>query len=240
MKARTFFCTAFAMLPGLLAGVPVALAQSNLAAAHAYADVPSNQSTMFAGFDLDTLTLAQLADRLGAASLVETGERGTSSASLCYRTQAGLVHFFFDRAGGPEYRLTGFGISESSQDKDKTCTDWPSSCPAPDLSLNGIPLGISVEVFFRMMAHLSWDGADDGGRGYMSGYWSNEMPIFFHFARKCIIGLDQLPDKEQERIRRGEGQCNVEFEVTATFRDLKAISRGGKLIGLSFWKDVIF
>ncbi|WP_445147019.1 hypothetical protein [Dyella sp. Tek66A03] len=190
-----------------------------LAVGQTYAAVPGSQFTSFAGFELGTLTLSQVAEKLGAAKLVEVGDGGEYEASICYRTPFGLIYFLSGEMGRSEHDLLGFGLGESDSTRAKSCASWPSSRAVPDLSLGGINLGMSKAAFASAVrANVRWE---------------NEI-AYVAFEGKRLMTQSEVtsPPKEvRQGIRRGETQSyfDVDVSLMATFQD-------GRLTELHSWK----
>ena len=192
---------------------------ARLAGTSAYAGERGSQFTSFAGFDLGAPTLGQVADKLGAAKLVETGDGAEYTASICYRTPFGLVYFLSGEMGGQEHDLLGFGIGESDSTKAKVCASWPSSRAVPDLSIGGIYLGMSKAAFASAVSS--------------DVHWENEVAHVFFESKRFMTQaeVNSQPQQVRQMIQRGETQSyfDVDISLTATFRD-------GKLVELSSWK----
>lgn len=114
------------------------------------------QLTSFAGFDLGTVTLAQVTERLGPATIVETGEAGEHEAKICYRVPGGAVYFLSGEMGGQALDLLGFGISGSSASR--SCAAFRGN-EVPSLQLGGLRPGLSRAEFSRVVGgKVRWEG----------------------------------------------------------------------------------
>lgn len=115
------------------------------------------QFTSFAGFKLGNVTLGQVADDLGPAKLVESGDAGGYQAEICYRTPAGVVSFLSGEMGGRGHRLLGFDISRD--EATRPCAKFPAARAPRTLNLAGLRLGQSKAGFAHAVAaNVRWEG----------------------------------------------------------------------------------
>ena len=161
--------------------------------------------TSFAGFELGTVTLATIQKALGPAQLVETGEAGEYTASVCYRVPGGVVMFFAGEMDGPEHNLSGFGFAKKPDRN--PCSKWPTALAVPDLIIGGLHLGISVSEFTRIV----------GVPIRMIG-----KKAYADFESKRTMSKEEihrLPEELQAMVKTGEQQnyFDVVVSVVATF-----------------------
>lgn len=174
------------------------------------------QFTSFAGFDLGKVTLAQVAESLGPAKVVETGEAGEYEAKICYRVQGGAIYFLSGEMGGRALDLLGFGISGAPGSR--SCAEFRGR-EAPPLALGGLRLGLSKDEFSRVVGRkVRWEG--NVGR---VAFESHRPITATEFA--------SLPQVVKEASQAGQLQdyFDVVVSVVGTFT-------GGKLSEFRVWK----
>ena len=177
--------------------------------------------TSFAGFDLGTVTLADVQRKLGPAQLVETGDAGEYTASICYTVSGGVVMFFAGELDGPEHNLGGFGFAKEN---DRTpCSEWTMSLSGPNLVIGGLHLGLSVSKFTRI---VGVPVRIEGKKAY----------AFFEGKRTMTKKeIQRLPEELQGMVKTGQQQnyFDVVVSVVATFS-------AGRLQELRIWKTETF
>jgi hypothetical protein len=183
----------------------------------AQAEDTGAQFTSFAGFDLHTIKLTGVQNTLGPAKLVETGDAGEYTASVCYSVPGGVILFLSGELDGPDHNLGGFGLAKETDRL--PCSKWPTGKQIPNLSIGGLHLGMSVSEFtqrvgaaVRMVGQIAY--AD------------------FESKRKLSQAeIQRLPEEVQKMIKTGEEQdyYDVMVSVIATFNN-------GQLNELRVWK----
>jgi hypothetical protein len=173
--------------------------------------------TTFAGFELGKVTLGQVAEHIGPAKLLESGEAGEYEAKICYRTNAGLVYFLSGEMGGREHDLLGFAVSRN--DTTKPCSKFPANRAPKILTLAGLRLGLTKAEFSRTVAtSVQWDG--------------NVGRAFFESKRTMSTAeINNLPQDVRLATLAGKMQnyCDVLISVIGIFS-------GDKLIEFQVWK----
>lgn len=173
--------------------------------------------TTFAGFALGKVALGQIAEHLGAAKLLESGDAGGYEAKICYRTNAGLVYFLSGEMGGPNHGLLGFAVSRN--DTTKPCPEFPANHAPKELNLAGLRLGLTKAEFSRVVAtNVQWE--------------KNVGRAFFESKRTMTPAeIGNLPQDVRVATLAGKMQnyFDVVVSVIGTFS-------GGKLIEFRVWK----
>ena len=161
--------------------------------------------TSFAGFELGTVTLAGVQRKLGPTQLVETGDAGEYTASVCYTVSGGVVMFFAGELDGPEHNLGGFGFAKETDRK--PCSEWPMTPAVPNLAIEGLRLGLSVSEFTRI---VGVPVRIEGKKAY----------AFFEGKRTMTEReIQRLPEEVQGMVKTGQQQnyFDVVVSVVATF-----------------------
>ncbi len=124
--------------------------------AHAIAQNDGSQFTSFGNYQLGQTTLTQIAQSLGAAKFVATGEAGEYQVAICYRTPKGIVHFFSGEMGGQDQELLGFGIGIA--DAAQPCSSFPMDRTPKSLNLAGLRLGMTRAEFANVVkTDVRWE-----------------------------------------------------------------------------------
>jgi len=195
----------------------IALALTLLISATAKAEDMGERLTSFAGFQLGAVKLANIQRKLGAAKVVETGDAGEYTASVCYAVPNGVVLFFAGELDGPEHNLGGFGFAKETERK--PCGNWPATLIAPALDIGGLRLGLTLKEFTNIV----------GASVRMEG---NKAYAFFESKRNMTEEeTSRLPREVQTMVKTGEQQnyFDVVVSVVATFDQ-------GRLVELRVWK----
>jgi hypothetical protein len=173
--------------------------------------------TSFAGFELGKVTLGQIAESLGPAKLLESGDAGEYEAKICYRTNTGLVYFLSGEMGGQNHDLLGFAVSRN--DATTKCPEFPSKRAPKKLNLAGLRLGLTKTEFSRIVAtKIQWE--------------DNVSRAFFESKRTMSSAeIDNLPQEVKIATLAGKMQnyFDVVVSVIGTFS-------GDKLIEFRVWK----
>nr|NJM04326.1 hypothetical protein [Desulfobacula sp.] len=173
--------------------------------------------TSFAGFELGTVTLTSVQAKLGPSKLVETGDAGDYTASICYAVPGGVIMFFAGELDGPEHNLGGFGFAEETNRK--PCSEWPMTLGVPNLAIGGLCLGLSISEFTLIVGapvHI------EGKKAY----------AFFEGKRTITKReIQRWPEEVQGMVKTGQQQnyFDVVVSVVATFS-------AGRLQELRIWK----
>jgi hypothetical protein len=173
--------------------------------------------TSFAGFELGTVTLADVQRKLGPTQLVETGDAGEYTASVCYSVPGGAIMFFAGELDGPKHNLGGFGFAKDTDRK--PCSKWPMTLSVPNLVIGGLHLGMSVSEFNRI---VGVPVRIEGKKSY----------AFFEGKRTMTKQeIQRMPEKVQGMVKTGQQQnyFDVVVSVVATFS-------AGRLQELCIWK----
>jgi hypothetical protein len=173
--------------------------------------------TSYAGFSLGTVKLDDVQKTLGPAKLVETGDAGEYTASVCYMVPDGFILFLAGELDGPDHNLGGFGFAKKTERQ--PCSKWPTNREKPKLNLAGLELGISISEFKR---HVGAPIRIVGQKAYAA------------FESKREINqaeIQRLPKDVQEMIQTGKQQnyYDVVVSIMATFNS-------DKLDELLIWK----
>lgn len=173
--------------------------------------------TSFTGFELGAVRLADIQNKLGQVKILETGDAGEYTASVCYIVPHGVVLFFAGELDGQERNLGGFGFAKKTDRL--PCLKWPAAVVAPDLVIGGLRLGLSVTKFTNIV----------GAPIQMEG---NKAYAFFEGKRimtnKEIL---RLPVEIQAMIKSGKQQNYFDVVVS-----IVAIFTNGHLTKLRIWK----
>ncbi len=175
------------------------------------------QFTSFASFNLGAIKLDEIQKTLGAAKLVETGEAGEYTASVCYTIQEGVILFLSGELDGPSHYLGGFGLAKATDRQ--PCSKWPSQRAMPKLTIAGLHLGMSLYEFTQQV------GAPVRNEG---------RKAYAHFESKRQMRqeeIQRLPAEVQKMIQTGEQQNYYDVIVSITARFNK-----GQLEELHIWK----
>lgn len=195
----------------------IALASALLISVTARAEGIGEKFTSFAGFQLGAVKLANIQDQLGATKVVETGDAGEYTASVCYAVPNGVVLFFAGELDGPEHNLGGFGFAKTTERK--PCKNWPATLTVPALDIGGLRLGLTLKEFTNIVGALV----------HMEG---NKAYVSFEGRRSMTEEeTSHLPKEVQAMVKTGEQQnyFDVVVSVVATFAQ-------GRLVGLEVWK----
>jgi hypothetical protein len=195
----------------------IALSSALLISVTAKAEGVGEIFTSFAGFQLGAVKLANIQNQLGTAKVVETGDAGEYTASVCYAVPNGVVLFFAGELDGPEHNLGGFGFAKKTERK--PCGNWPATLTAPALDIGGLRLGLTMKEFTNIVGtsvHL------EGNKAYA---------LFEGRRTMTEEETSRLPKEVQVMVKTGEQQnyFDVVVSVVATF------SRG-LLVELRVWK----
>ncbi len=195
----------------------IALASTLIISITARAEDVGDKFTSFAGFQLGAVKLANIQSKLGAVKIVETGDAGEYTASVCYAVPNGVVLFFAGELDGPEHNLGGFGFAKKTERK--PCGNWPATSIAPTLDIGGLRLGLTFKEFSNTV----------GTSVHMEG---NKAYAFFESTRTMTEEeTSRLPREVQAMVKTGEQQnyFDVVISVVATFFQ-------GRLVELRVWK----
>jgi len=195
----------------------IALASALLISVTAKAAAVGERFTSFAGFQLGAVTLADIQNQLGTTKVVETGDAGEYTASVCYAVPNGVVLFFAGELDGQEHNLGGFGFTNKTERE--PCGSWPTTLTAPALDIGGLRLGLTLKEFTNIV----------GTSVRMEG---NKAYAFFEGRRTMTEEeTSRLPREVQAMVKTGEQQnyFDVVVSVVATFAH-------GRLVELRVWK----
>jgi hypothetical protein len=185
------------------------------------AKYPGDKFTSFAGFELGTVNLSEIQNNLGKAKVVETGDAGDYTASICYIVPTGVVLFLAGEMDGPNHDLGGFGFARETDRQ--PCAKWPKSLAIPSLNLKGIRLGLSQKEFRSV---VGTPVRLDGQKAYAA----------FESKRKMTKKeISRLPKDIQSEIKTGKLQDSVDVFVS-----LNATFSNGVLKELRVWKSETF
>ena len=180
-----------------------------------------SQFTVWADVELGKLTLAEMAERLGPAELVESGDAGEYEARICYRTPSGLVHFLSGEMGGSSHQLLGFAFS--GDNAALRCGELPASYRPVSLDLDGLRLGLTKAEFAHVAGtNVRWD--------------ANVGRVSIESRRPMTPSdLADFPKIIREDVAAGKVQnyFDVVVSITATFSD-------EQLSEFSVWKIETF
>lgn len=185
------------------------------------AESDGSQFTTFAGFELGKVTLAQVAESLGPAKLVESGDAGEYEAKICYQASSGLAYFLSGEMGGRAHRLLGFGVSGNNAAL--PCAEFPTGRASEPLYLAGLRRGLTKNEFARVVAtDVQWEG--NIGRAFLE----SKRPM-------TPSEIDKLPKDVKEAVRTGKAQnyFDVLVSVIGTFS-------GDRLSEFKVWKIETF
>jgi len=180
-----------------------------------------SQFSVWADVELGKLTLAQVAERLGPAELIESGDAGGYEARICYRTPSGVVHFLSGEMGGSSHQLLGFAVS--GDNAALRCGELPAIYRPVSLDLGGLRLGLTKGEFAHVAGtNVRWDA--NVGRAAIE----SKRPM-------TPSDLADFPKAVREDIAVGKVQnyFDVAVSITATFS-------GEQLSEFSVWKIETF
>lgn len=193
------------------------LVSALLASVTAQAEGVGERFTSFGGFELGAVKLADIQNQLGKVTVVETGDAGEYTASVCYVVPNGVVLYFAGELDGPEHNLGGFGFAKNTERQ--PCAKWPTTLTAPDLFIGGLRLGLTLKEFTNIV----------GASVHMEG---NKAYAFFEGKRTMAEEeTSRLPKEVQAMVKAGKQQnyFDVVVSVVATFAK-------GHLTELRVWK----
>lgn len=173
------------------------------------------QFTSFAGFNLGTVKLDEVQKALGHAELVETGDAGEYTASICYKVRGGVILFLSGEIHG-DY-LGGFGLAKKTDRQ--PCSKWPTKRAIPKLTIAGLHLGMSVSEFTQRI------GAPVRKEG------QNAYADFESERKLSQAEIQRLPDEVQKMIQAGKAQDYYDVIVS-----VKATFNKDRLSELLIWK----
>jgi hypothetical protein len=166
----------------------------------------SGQFTSFAGFTLDeATTLADVTERFGRASLLESGEAGGYEASVCYVTNKALVSFRSHEMGGPEHRLLGFAVSTLRGAHH--CAPAPAELEQVNLEVGGVKLGMTHTQFVNRV------GAVEPIESMQCHFSETEVPMSAAEAKAAITGGQSYFDETISVCGTFERDVLVEYLV---------------------------
>ncbi len=183
----------------------------------AKAETMGEKFTSFAGFELGSVRLADIQNKLGKAKIVETGDAGEYTASVCYAVPNGVVLFFAGEMDGPEHHLGGYGFAKETERK--PCVNWPANVAIPGFAIGGLQIGLTLKEFTKIVdtsVHME----------------ANRAYAFFESKRTMTKEeLSRYPKDVQKMVARGEQQSyfDVVVSVVATFEN-------DHLVELRIWK----
>src|SRR5690554_945360 len=125
------------------------LVSALLASVTAQAEGVGEKFTSFGGFELGAVKLADIQNQLERVTVVETGDAGEYTASVCYVVPNGVVLYFAGELDGPEHNLGGFGFAKNTERQ--PCAKWPATLTAPDLFIGGLRLGLTLKEFTNIV-----------------------------------------------------------------------------------------
>jgi hypothetical protein len=110
------------------------------------------------GFQLGSMNLAAVRQRLGPATMRHTGDAGESEYSVCYEAPRSGVHIVFmsGELGGSDHELLGFNMKAVGAVRSEHCLSL-----APDVeksltfTIGRLQLGIAPEAFRRVVGKAS-------------------------------------------------------------------------------------
>ncbi len=183
----------------------------------ARAEDNGSRFTSFEDFSLGKIKLDDVQKTLGPAKLVETGDAGEYTASVCYIVPGGIILFLAGELDGPNHYLGGFGLA--SKTERQPCSKWPTDRAKPKLNIAGLQLGMSMSEFTRQV----------GAPIRMEG-----QKAYAAFKSKRVMSqpeMQQLPEDVQKMIQTGKQQnyYDVVVSIMATFNN-------GKLDEIYMWK----
>jgi hypothetical protein len=172
----------------------------------------------YAGFELGRGTLQDVQNRLGKAELIQSGEAGEYTASVCYKLADGYVTFLSGEMGGDTLDLLGVSISRKPDRP--PCATWPKDIPAPVPVLANLHIGMSLAQFKRAVrVPVQWLEKDKVIAGFESKRAMTESE------------LSRMSPDMRAAIRSGEAQNYFDVDVALT-----AIFVHGRLSTLTVWK----
>lgn len=173
------------------------------------------ESFSVGGFLLNSTTLAEVQERLGAAQIVRTGPQDEADVSVCYFHRARRMTSYLILESGPMggfSRITGFRLS--SIGPNKNCSQTAEDIAALATG-NGVRLGQSVRTFQQAFpvtfqqqeAMLAFEGvtrrnATPEEREKLRLRWPNETQVWFDVTTviKAQFHKDTLVDLYVSRI----------------------------------------
>jgi len=164
----------------------------------------------FAGFELGTVKLADVQNQLGKVKVVETGDAGDYTASVCYIVPNGVVMFFSGEMDGPDHYLGGFGFAKETERR--PCVKWPANKVIPNLVIGGLRLGLTMKEFTDI---VGTSVRREGNKAY----------VFFEGKRVMTeLEISRLPKEFQGVIKT----VDIAVSVVASFAN-------GHLVELRVW-----
>ena len=194
-----------------------ALASALFICVTAKAEGLGDKFTSFAGFQLGAVKLADIQNQLGVTKVVETGDAGEYTASVCYTVPNGVVLFFAGELDGSEHYLGGFGVAKETERK--PCGNWPATSTVPALDIGGLLLGLTLKEFTNIVV--------------VSVHTEGNKAYAFFEGRRTMTEEEaaRLPNEVQAMVKTGVQQnyFDVVVAVVATFTQ-------GRLVELRVWK----
>lgn len=184
-----------------------------------YAQDDGSKFTNFAGFDLGTVTLSEIEQKYGHATLIESGDAGEYEAKICYSLDDGILYFLSGELGGDIHELLGFAVSVQRISEQKKCAEFPVKKKPFKLNLAGLHLGMSKAEFEKVFTtKVKWNG--------------NTGTIFFESKRAMKQKeLKRLPKDVQEGTKAGVFQNYFDVIVS-----IDGYFEGNKLVEFRVWK----
>jgi hypothetical protein len=137
--------------------------------------------------------------------LVETGDAGEYTASVCYSVPGGVILFLSGELDGRAHNLGGFGLARETDRG--PCSTWPTTRAIPNLTIRGLHVGMSVPEFTRRIG---------------APVRIERQRAYAHFDSKWKMSLaerQRLPKEIQKMVQTGEQQnyYDVIVSIVATF-----------------------
>jgi len=174
--------------------------------------------TSLGPFQLGKATLPDIQRDLGPVKVVHTGDAGETLYTVCYRVGATAVLFMSGELDGPDRYLGGVRVTSST---DRTpCRTWPTSRPAPSLSVGGIRIGTTLTEARTALGHPVVE--EDG----------KLTRTFITVKRMSEEQIERLPADARKQIRSGKLKPEFDVMVAVTVR-----VTGGKVTEVEVWKS---
>jgi hypothetical protein len=140
------------------------------------ASADGHEFTSLLGFELNTVTLGDIRERLGDAPIVENDNPADHNSSICYLARSGIVRFLSAEPGGEVRELLGFEIEDRAQENTGSCVPLPLASAGASLQPGGLRLGMTRREFATVVGeNVRWEG-DIGRRFFAAALTSARGP----------------------------------------------------------------
>jgi hypothetical protein len=160
------------------------------------ASADGHEFTSLLGFELNTVTLGDIRERLGDAPIVENDNATDHYSSICYLARSAVVRFLSAEPGGEVRELLGFEVAERARESVGSCVPLSTANAGASPQTGGLHLDMTRREFATAVGeNVRWEG-DIGRRFFaaapMSVHGSQagvSVSIVGRFVGDHLIGL---------------------------------------------------